>query len=112
MHDIDHMSKDERARRIANLLAKAVTLRVEADRAAIPSTGRPVTLPRQDYIDDWISRGIIDYVKRVRWAKPIDMIRYLNIRRTTCFRRLKLLRQKGLIASCGHGKGVQYRLTQ
>ena len=111
MNEYDLLTREMRMQRIAALLSKAVTLSVLADR----ETGRneavvEVNTKVETQDDDWISRGMVIYMERFGWATPREMLRYLDIKRTTMFRRLGELRKRGVVERRGHMHGTQYRI--
>jgi len=113
MNEHECMSQEERIHRVGALCSKAVTLMVMAEKESARNTfpGEVTAEIEKESQDDWISQGIVNYLKRFGCAGPREMVRYLDVKRTTCFRRLKDLREKGLIEARGHGRGVQYSVT-
>lgn len=111
MNPYENLSPDERLTRIAELLSKAVTLYVlkqrEKDRdTAVAEVAAKVETSKPD----WITRGILDFLKRVGWATPRDIRRCLDVTRSTCCRRLHALTAQGVLETRGFTRGVQYRI--
>ena len=111
MKEYDLLTRKTRFQMIGELLSKAVTLRVLAyqqngsNEAAVEATKKAGTKDA-----DWISRGMVNYMERFGWATPREMLRYLDIKRTTLFQRLGELRNRGLVERRGHMGGAEYRI--
>ena len=59
---------------------------------------------------DWITPGIVEFLKRVGWASPRDIRGHLDVAQRTCTRRLQALLASGVLESRGFTTGVQYRI--
>lgn len=112
MNQYDYMTHAQRMRRLGELCAKAVTLHVLAEREAGRKAQEAVVATTVEQEEpDWITRGVVKYMKRCGWVSPREMLRYLEVTRTTLFRRLRDLRERGMVESRGNGRGIKYRLA-
>ena len=111
MNEYELLTSEQRLQRIAELLSKAVTLYVLKEREAgrkVAAAGVVAKVEAEE--DDWITRGMMSYMMRFGWATPQEMLRHLDVTRSTLFRRLRELRKRGLVESRGHTSGTQYRI--
>lgn len=111
MNPYENLSSEERLTRIAELLSKAVTLYLlkQQDKereAAVAGVAAKVETSGPD----WVTRGIVEFLKRVGWATPRDIRRHLDVTRSTCWRRLHTLTVEGVLETRGFTRGVQYRI--
>ena len=111
MHPYEHLSREERIRRIGEILAKGVHLYLMAQRDKERSAGvAEVAAKVEESGTDWITRAIVEFLKRVGWASPRDIRRHLDVAQRTCSRRLQALLASGVLESRGFTSGVQYRI--
>ena len=112
MIEYELMTKEERFARIGHYLSKAVTLYVAAERAA----GREIVPPKivrkrvKRAEDDWILRGIVNYMRRFGWSTPREMFRHLDVHKNTFLRRLNVLLKRGMLEKRGLTSRTEYRL--
>lgn len=111
MHPYEHLTREERIRRIGELLSKAVTLYVikqkeDARKAGVAQVAAKV----EESGADWITRGIVEFLKRVGWATPREIRLNLDVAQRTCTRRLQALLASGVLESRGFTSGAQYRI--
>jgi len=107
----EHLSQEERLRRIGELLSKGVTRMLEAEKNAAQKAGEAAVAAKVEETEgDWITRGIVVYLKRVGWATPQQIGLALDVKRSTCFRRLKALLERGVLETRGQTRGAQYRI--
>jgi len=113
LNEYAQLSRETRIAMVGHYLSKMVTLMVAAEKEAarVGPPERTTEAMKKADLDDSLSERIVNYLKRVHYAGPRDIIRYLETRRSTCFRRLKELRERNIIETRGHGRGVQYRLA-
>ena len=110
MNENEYMTSAERLRRIGALLSKAVTLHVLAERevgGALVVKGNTAKVDSVE--EDWITRGMMNYMKRFGWATSREMIRFLDIKRSTLFHRLGVLQKRGVVEKREY-RGIQYRI--
>ena len=111
MHPYEHLSREERIRRIGEILAKGVHLYLVAQREKERSAAvADVAAKVEESGTDWITRGIVEFLKRVDWASPRDIRGHLDVAQRTCTRRLQALLASGVLESRGFTTGVQYRI--
>jgi DNA-binding Lrp family transcriptional regulator len=111
MHPYAHLSRAERIRRIGEILAKGVTLlaikQQQKDHAAAVAE---VAAEVEQSESDWITRGIVEFLKRVGWASPRDIYRHLDVPPRTGARRLHALLASGILERRGLTSAAQYGL--
>ena len=122
MNPTEHLSRQERIRRIAELLAKGIALMHMRD------AGTPVTpnisrrakhagrrLSHDDLIPieglDAEGQSIVDYLRCVGNASPSNIREQLHLSRTSVWRRLKELETLGVIAKSGRTRSARYGLV-
>lgn len=109
MNPDEHLSPEERLRRIGELLSKGVTMLLEAERNAPQKAGEAAVAAKVEETErDDITRAIVAFLKRVGWATPQKFCRALDVKRATCFRRLKV--GGGLLEKRRKTSGAQYRI--
>jgi len=118
MNPTEHLSEEERLRRIAELLSKGVTLMLmrEAEkkarsldtRTALPSVTR--FQPTQAF--DAGSQAVVDFLYRVGSASPKQVQANLGLPRSSTSRRLIDLESRGVIMRAGRTRSVRYELVQ
>ena len=94
MHPYEHLSREERIRRIGDILAKGIylmALRDQVKNTAVVDVAARVEVPDSD----WIAHGIVGFLQRVGWAAPREIRRNLDIAPRTCARRLRSLVARG-----------------
>jgi len=112
MNPYEYLTREERIRRIGEILAKGIALMHAAQaEAARKAAEAPVVGKVEQEERDWIIRAMVDYMKKSGWSTPREMVLNLDVKRTTLFRRLQDLRKRGLIESRGNTRGTQYRLA-
>ncbi|MFZ5497048.1 MAG: hypothetical protein ACOZE5_17150 [Verrucomicrobiota bacterium] len=110
-----HLTPDERLRRIGDLLAKAVMIFRQRERAAgrLSADGNPVVSPVRDItelVTDPREKEILRYLQRVGVGSPHDLRVALDTSESTVKRALVRLRSLGLVVASGHTRAVRYRL--
>lgn len=110
-----HLTPDERLRRIGDLIAKAVMIYRQRERAAgrLSADGKPVVAPVHDItelVTDPREKEILRYLQRVGVGSPHDFRVALDTSESTAKRALARLRSLGLVAASGHTRAVRYRL--
>ncbi len=124
-YDYESLSYEERVERIGAILGKAVTLRLERERAeregaggassepeeAQPSGPEPSApeVPADTLADDELT--LMRMAAIVRYLHPRDATEFWGVSRTTAYRRLLHLEQGEWIVRHGQGKASRYHLT-
>jgi hypothetical protein len=79
-HPYEHLSREQRIRRIGEILSKAVTLYVMKQRDAERDAGVAKVAARiQETESDRITRDIVEFLKRVGWASPREIRDHLDV---------------------------------
>jgi hypothetical protein len=123
--DYESLSREERIRRIGAILGKAVTLRLERERAAregggevppAPDEARPsgheLSIP--DVPDEPLASDELTLMRKVAMLghlHPRDASAFFGSSRTTAYRRLQRLERGGWLVRHGQGKASRYHLT-
>lgn len=123
--DYESLSREERIRRIGAILGKAVTLRLERERAAregggevppAPDGARPSghelsapDLPAEPLASDELN--LMRKAATLGYLHPRDAAAFFGSSRTTAYRRLQHLERGGWIIRNGQGKASRYHLT-
>lgn len=123
--DYESLSREERIRRIGAILGKAVTLRLERERAAregasgmstasgeVPPSGHelfPADVPARPLASDELT--LMRKVATLGHLHPRDAAAFFGSSRTTAYRRLQHLERGGWIIRQGQGKASRYHLT-
>lgn len=111
MHPYAHLTREERIRRIGEILSKGVTLYVLKQQEETRKAGVDQVVAKVEQSDaDWITRGIVEFLKRVGWASPRDIRCHLDVAQRTCTRRLRAMLGAGTLETRGFTTGVQYRI--
>lgn len=110
-----HLTPDERLRRIGVLIAKAVMIFRQRERAAgrLSAAGTPIVVPIRDladFVSDEGEKQIIRHLQRAESASPHDICVVLSLPRTTLMRKLARLRTVGLVEVTGKTKAARYTL--
>jgi hypothetical protein len=118
----EYLNREDRLRRIGELLAKGVTLlclreaaEVRAGANAVTNTTRSHPVRRDSeipQIEDPAQNQILTYLSNVGDASPRDIQRSLCIPKATAFRKLTKLLQLGLLARSGSTSAMRYRLVR
>ncbi|MBM4148952.1 MAG: hypothetical protein FJ224_07900 [Lentisphaerae bacterium] len=109
MNPYEHLSREERLRRIGELLSKGVTRMLEAEKNAAQKAGEAAVAAKVEEAEgDWITRGIVAYLKRVGPAMPADIRRGIALPKSTLFKRLKLLLAASVLTKTGYHRRVRY----
>lgn len=125
LSDYESLSREERIRRIGAILGKAVTLRLERERAAregggevppAPGGARPSghELPAPDVPDEPLASDELTLMRKVAalgHLHPRDAAAFFGSSRTTAYRRLQHLERGGWLVRHGQGKASRYHLT-
>lgn len=123
--DYESLSREERIRRIGAILGKAVTLRLERERAAredggevppAPDEARPSghELSTSDVLDEPLANDELTLMRKVAalgHLHPRDAAAFFGSSRTTAYRRLQHLERGGWLIRHGKGKASRYHLT-
>lgn len=123
--DYESLSREERIRRIGAILGKAVTLRLERERAAregggevspAPDGARPSSheLSAPDVPDEPLASDEVTLMRKVATLghlHPRDAAAFFGSSRTTAYRRLQRLERGGWLVRQGQGKASRYHLT-
>ncbi len=123
--DYESLSREERIRRIGAILGKAVTLRLERERAAregggevppAPGEARPSghELSAPDVPDEPLASDELTLMRKVAalgHLHPRDAAAFFGSSRTTAYRRLQHLERGGWLVRHGQGKASRYHLT-
>jgi len=113
MNPYENLSSEERLTRIAELLSKAVTLYLMKQQDKQRETAVAEIAAKVEIAGpDWVTRGIVEFLKRVGWATPREIRRCLDVTRSTCWRRLRALTAEGVLETRGFTRGVQYRIRE
>ncbi len=123
--DYESLSREERIRRIGAILGKAVTLRLERERAAregadgvptasgdAPPSGHEFSAP--DVPDEPLASDEMTLMRKAAalgHLHPRDAAACFGSSRTTAYRRLQHLERGGWIIRQGQGKASRYHLT-
>ena len=123
--DYESLSREERIRRIGAILGKAVTLRLERERAAkesaggiptaseeAPPSGNELSVPNVP--DEPLASDELTLMRRVATLghlHPRDAAAFFGSSRTTAYRRLQRLERGGWLVRHGQGKASRYHLT-
>lgn len=123
--DYEALSHEERIRRVGAILGKAVTLRLERERAAREGAGE--AFPESDVaqpsghelhsfntpVEEFTNHELMLLRKAavLGYIFPRDAVSLFGNSRTTIYRRLQHLEQGGWIIREGQGKASRYRLT-
>ena len=101
-HPYEHLSREQRIRRIGEILSKAVTLYVMKQRDAERDAGVAEVAARiQETEPDRITCDIVEFLKRVGWASPREIRDHLDVTQRTCARRLRAMMASGVLESRG-----------
>lgn len=114
-HRFSHLTPDERFRRIGDLIAKAVMIFRQSERAAgrLTAEGKAVVVPICDpaeLVTDEGEKRILRHLRHAESASPHDFCIVLTMPRTTLMRKLARLRAVGLVEVTGKTKAARYRL--
>jgi len=110
-HPYEHLSREQRIRRIGEILSKAVTLYVMKKRDAERAAGvAEVAATIQETDPDRVTRDIVEFLKRVGWASPREIRLRLDVSQRTCARRLRAMLAGGVLETRGLTTGTQYRI--
>jgi hypothetical protein len=123
--DYESLSREERIRRIGAILGKAVTLRLERERAAREGGGRVSPAPDEerpsghelsapDVPTELLASDELTLMRKVATLghlHPRDAAAFFGSSRTTAYRRLQHLERGGWIVRHGQGKASRYHLT-
>ena len=118
MNPTEHLSRQERIRRIAALLSKGITLMLMREREAAAantvtlcaSQREREALPETPTLDD-TSRDIVAYLARVGPAAIREIHAALDIPTRTACRKLGQLHECGLVQRRGATTAVRYALA-
>lgn len=104
---------NERGKRIAELLIKAVRRYYAAQRAAeVTGTAKePPAEPFRDIADD-AERKILRHLAMAESAAPRDLCLVLGLHRRTIAHRLRRLREAGLVVVSGNARDARYQLRE
>ena len=58
------------------------------------------------------AKAIMVFLKRVGNASPVEICRFINLSRTTVFRRLRELHRCGVIEKIGNTSAVKYKIIR
>lgn len=124
--DYESLSREERILRIGAILGKAVTLRLERERAAregaggvppaseeAPPSGHeafPTDMPTEPLASDELT--LMRKAATLGHLHPRDAAAFFGSSRTTAYRRLQHLERRGWIIRQGQGKASRYHLTE
>lgn len=124
--DYESLSREERIRRIGAILGKAVTLRLERERAAREGLGgisiasdkvspsspelSSAEMPAEPLANDELI--LLRKASTLGQLHPRDAASFFGSSRTTVYRRLHHLEQAGWIVRHGQGKASRYHLTE
>lgn len=113
------MSREARIRRIGQLLSKAVTLMLVSETETNEQMARRMLAKK--YTENILSdshievsddaKAIMAFLKRIGTASPAEICQYTELSRTTVFRRLRELQQRGVIGKTGSTIAVRYRIV-
>ena len=96
-----------RCLRIGDILAKGVHLYLIAQRDKKRSAGVAEVIAKvEESGPDWITRGIMEFLKRVGWASPREIRRHLDVTQRACTRRLQALLASGVLERRGFTSGA------
>ncbi len=123
--DYESLSREERIRRIGAILGKAVTLRLERERAAreggggvslVSDEARPSghEISAPDLPDEPLASDELTLMRKVAtlgYLHPRDAVAFFGSSRTTAYRRLQHLDRGGWLVRHGQGKASRYHLT-
>ena len=111
------LTREERIKRLGELLAKGITIMVlreaEEKRKANFNPAATAALQQAERVvdgDDTPS-AIIRYIERIGSASPRDVQRGLDLPKTTAFRQLDRLNKAGIISRIGKTAAVRYQLA-
>lgn len=107
----DRLPADERFRRIAELLGKAVLL-AEAKRMTQTRVSLAVTQKGRHDCGTQIDHRILTYLSVSGKATPLDIRSALGLSRTTAYRSFQRLHDAGYIMGEGRAKALIYRLSR
>jgi hypothetical protein len=111
VHPYEHLSREERIRRIGEILAKGVTLlAIKQQEDARKAGVAQVVVQVEQSETDWITRGIVEFLKRVGWASPREIRLHVDVTQRTCARHLQAMLVGGMLESRGLTSAVQYRI--
>ncbi len=106
---IEPRSEEERIQRIGGILAAGVArvLLREQRASAIAASNEDGSKPE---LSDELAE-MFEFVAKVRVVSPAEIRAKFRLSRTTAYRRLKALEDKGLIARKGNSRGSSYVLV-
>lgn len=118
MNPTEHLSRQERIRRIAELLSKGITLMLMREREAAaanaitPSASQGESGASSEALPmDDTSKDIIAYLARVGPAAIREIHAALDIPTRTACRKLGQLHERGLVQRSGATTAVRYTLA-
>lgn len=115
-----HLSDEERFNRFCAIMAKAVYLAEERDRAKQRQTEREAkpdiaekAAPKLSELEDPepVSDKIIDFLADVGEASPRDIQNKYALSRSKTYRLLAELKQDGKVEQLGQTRSIRYRLV-
>lgn len=124
MNSIVQLSRQERIRRIGQLLSKGITLllaREDDQKQAVDP--EPISSPKEasqvgrngngqaDLATDETERAILDYLEKIEIASPREIQRYLDLSKATTYRKLNRLVSAQFLTRSGSTTSVRYRLA-
>jgi DNA-binding MarR family transcriptional regulator len=107
----DRIPADERFRRIAELLGKAVLL-AEAKRMTPSRASLAVSQTGRHNCGTQIDHQILSYLSVSGKATPLVIRSALGLSRTTAYRSFQRLHDAGYIVGEGRAKALSYRLSR
>lgn len=115
LREYDNLGRDERLRRVGEILCKAVFLagRKDGDTLEVCNTATTDPVSKQSSLPplDQVERQLVDKLNATREIAPRDATELWQVSRTTAYRRLTKLERAGWVEKHGSTIAIRYRLT-